>query len=277
MKHWTILGLLICAVAATVCGAEPAKEITVDLGGGEKLEMVLIPAGSFMMGAARGDRDEYPVHKVDITKPFYLAKYELTQQQWAVVMGGKAPGKLQDPKRPVESLSREHVVAFIKKLNEKMGGKPFVGKYPLDLAGTPGTYRLPTEAQWEYACRAGSNTKFSFGDDEKQLSQYAWFYGNSEGTTHPVGEKKPNRWGLYDMHGNVWEMCRDEYFSDYYTTSTTDDPSGPRATHRRVGVVRGGGWDYSAKGCRSSDRGYFVMNQGSDNLGFRVSRSVEPK
>ena len=280
MKHGTILSLLICAVAATVGGAEPPKEITVDLGSGEKLEMVLIPAGSFMMGTARGERDEYPVHKVNITKPFYLAKYELTQQQWAVVMGGKAPGRFQNPKHPVESLVRLHVAEFLKKLNEKLGGRPFIGRHPLDLKGSPrtlGTYRLPTEAQWEYACRAGSNAKYSFGDDERQLVQYAWFYENSEGTTHPVGEKKPNRWGLYDMHGNVWEMCRDEYFSDYYTISTTDDPPGPPATHRRVGVVRGGGWNYSAKGCRSSDRGYFIMNKGSDNLGFRVSRSVEPK
>jgi len=280
MRDWSLLGLLICAVEATVCAAEPAKEIAVDLGGGVKLEMVLIPAGSFMMGNARGERDEYPVHKVNIIKPFYLAKYELTQDQWAAVMDGKAPGKFQNPKHPVESLGRLHVAEFLKKLNEKLGGKPFIGRHPLDLESTPrtlGTYRLPTEAQWEYACRAGSNTKYSFGDDEKQLGQYAWFHGNSEGATHPVGEKKPNRWGLYDMHGNVWEMCRDEYFTDYYTISTTDDPQGPRATHRRVGAVRGGGWNYSAKGCRSSDRGYFIMNRSSDSLGFRVSRSVEPK
>jgi len=277
MKNWAILSVLISAVAATAGAAEPAKEISLDLGGGEKLEMVLIPAGSFMMGAARGERDEYPVHKVNITKPFYLAKYELTQQQWAVVMGAKAPGKFQDPKHPVESLARLHVAAFFKRLNEKLGGKSFVGRHPLDLAGTPGIYRLPTEAQWEYACRAGSNTNYSFGDDEKLLGQYAWFYGNSEGTTHPVGRKKPNRWGLYDMHGNVWEMCRDEYFADYYAISPTDYPPGPRATHRRVGVVRGGAWNYSAKGCRSTDRGYFIMNLRSDGLGFRVSRVVEPK
>ena len=190
---------------------------------------------------------------MNITKPFYLAKYELTQQQWSVVMGGKAPGNFQNPKHPVESLARLHVAEFIKTLNEKLGGKPFVGQHPLELAGTPGTYRLPTEAQWEYACRAGSNARYSFGDDDKQLSQYAWFHGNSERATHPVGEKKPNRWGLYDMHGNVWEWVEDDWHDNYKEApddgrAWIDDPRGAGR------VFRGGSWRFGARDCRSAIR-----------------------
>jgi formylglycine-generating enzyme required for sulfatase activity/outer membrane protein assembly factor BamB len=262
--------------------AEPAKEISVDLGSGIMMKMVLIPTGSFIMGDARGERDENPVHTVNITEPFYMAKHELTQDQWSVVMNGKAPGQFQNPQHPVESVDGTQVVAFMKSLNEKLDGKPFTGKHPNDPAGKPGTYRLPTEAQWEYACRAGSSTRYHFGDDPKDLGQYAWFHGNSKGNSHPVGQKKPNAWGLYDMHGNVWEMCRDEYYADYYTVSPKDDPRGP-ITHRHFSVVRGGGWNYSAKSCRAGDRGYLVLThrrnrgwQRSDNLGLRVTRSVEP-
>ena len=277
------LSVLIGLTLGPAYGAEPAKEIKVDLGSGIMLEMVLIPAGSFTMGAARGDRDEYPPHKVNITKPFYMAKYELTQDQWSAVMNGKSPGKFQNPNHPVESVDRTQTAAFLKKLNEKLGVKPFIGKHPLDLKDLPrtlGTYYLPSEAEWEYACRAGSSSRYCFGDDEKQLGEYAWFHGNSEGNTQPVGKKKPNAWGLHDMHGNVWELCRDEYFADYYTISPQDDPQGILATHRHVSSLRGGGWSYSAKSSRSAERGYLNLGHNrerSDALGLRVARTVEAK
>ena len=276
------LCLLLLITVGTAQAADPAKEITVDLGGA-KLEMVLISAGSFTMGSARGDRDEYPQHKVTITKPFYMAKYELTQDQWSVVMNGKAPGKFQNPKHPVEMVDRLQAATFLKKLNEKLGGKAFIGKHPLDLKDLPrtlGTYYLPSEAEWEYACRAGSSKRYCFGDDEKQLGQYAWYHGNSKGNSQPVGKKKPNAWGLYDMHGNVWELCRDEYFAGYYSMSPREDPQGPLLNHRSLSIVRGGGWNYTAKSCRSADRGYLELGhhrQRSDALGFRIARSVEPK
>ncbi|MFT5407510.1 MAG: sulfatase activating formylglycine-generating enzyme [Verrucomicrobiales bacterium] len=279
MSNLLIANLLLLAFV----GVAAAKEIKVNLGGGIALEMVLIPAGTFTMGAARGDRDEYPQHQVRITKPFYMSKYEVTQEQWVAVMGGKAPGKVQNPKNPVESVDRKQVGEFLKKLNEKLGGKAFIGKHPLDLKDLPrilGTYYLPSEAEWEYACRAGSRTRYCFGDDEKRLGEYAWVYANSKGSAQPVGKKKPNAWGLYDMHGNVWEICRDEYYADYYAASPKDDPQGPSATHRHVTVTRGGGWSYSAKSSRSAERGYLNMGhhrERSDALGFRIARTIEAK
>jgi len=137
---------------------------------------------------------------------------------------------------------------------------------------------LPTEAQWEYACRAGSTTRYHFGDDKKDLGQYAWYYENSQGTMHPVGEKKPNAWGLYDMHGNVWEVCRDAHYNhNYYANSPPDDPPGPSEVmlKRDSRPIRGGGWNYTAWSCRSADRGYTTHPPRRDSQGFRVCRSVD--
>ena len=177
----------------------PPKEIAVDLGHGVKLEMVLIPAGEFLMGSPDSDKDaqsdEKPQHRVRITKPFYLGKYLVTQEQWEAVTG-TSPSYFKRPKNPVEQVSWEDCRGFVKKLNGKVGG---------------GTFPLPTEAQWEYACRAGSTTRYCFGDEESGLGEYAWYEANSDSKTHPVGGMKRNAWGLYDMHGNVWEWCQDWY------------------------------------------------------------------
>ncbi len=128
----------------------------------------------------------------------------------------------------------------------------FVGKLNAKSAAGRGKFQLPSEAQWEYACRAGSKMRYCFGDDEKQLGEYAWYDANSGDKTHPVGEKKPNAWGLYDMHGNVWEWCQDWFDSGYYAKSPTEDPTGPAASWNRV--VRGGCWRYPASRCRLADR-----------------------
>jgi len=161
----------------------------IDLPGGEKLTFVLIPAGSFMMGDADGESCDKPVHQVRITKPFYLGKYEVTQEQWQAIMGTN-PSDFKGAKNPVENVNWNDCHAFLTKLNEKVAntGKKFV---------------LPTEAQWEYACRAGTTTQYSYGDSAEELGDYAWSRSNAGRTTHPVGQKKPNAWGLYDMHGNV--------------------------------------------------------------------------
>jgi formylglycine-generating enzyme required for sulfatase activity len=172
----------------------PPKELTMDLGRGVKLEMVLIPAGEFLMGSPDSDKDanagEKPQHRVRIIKPFYLSKYLVTQEQWKAVMGGN-PSEFTGPKNPVETVSWDDCQEFFEKLNAQS-------------AAPGGKFQLPSEAQWEYACRAGSKTRYCFGDDEKQLGEYAWHGQNSGGKPHPVGEKKPNARGLYDMHGNAW-------------------------------------------------------------------------
>ena len=233
------------------------KEISFDLGNGVKLEMILVPRGEFMMGSPDSDDnaegDEKPQHQVRINKPFYLGKYKVTQEQWEAVMDYN-PSHFKGPKNPMEEVDWDDCQQFLEKLNTKIGtrGSKFV---------------LPTEAQWEYACRAGSTTRYFFGDEKSALGEYAWYDANSKTRTHPVGEKRPNAWGLYDMHGNVWEWCQDFYDSDYYLNCPADDPSAPTAASGHV--IRGGEWGLNARGCRSAIRSRSgVRNSG---LGLRVS------
>ena len=266
----TVLLVVLAAVGslAVVVAAEPKtdgktksppKELSFDLGKGVKLEMVLIPAGEFKMGSPDSAKEanywEKPQHRVRITKPFYLGKFAVTQEQWEAVMGNN-PSKFKGPKNPVETVSWEDCQKFLDKLNAKVGSKH-------------GKFVLPTEAQWEYASRAGSTTRYYFGDDEKQLGEYAWYLPNSGNKSHPVGEKKPNAWGLYDMHGNVWGWCQDWYKDVYYKESPVDDPPGPTGGSNRM--VRGGSWLCPAWFCRSADRSYFEPGFRDPILGLRVS------
>jgi formylglycine-generating enzyme required for sulfatase activity len=205
--------------------------------------------------------NEGPQHEVFITRPFYLGMYEVTQGQYEKVTGKNPSGYTKDkgggPRHPVETVSWEDAVAFCQALSgreaEKQRGR---------------VYRLPTEAEWEYACRAGSRTAFSFGDDATQLGRYAWLKDNDEGRTHPVGEREPNPWGLYDMHGNAWEWCADAYDGAYYQAAPAHDPPGPRRGTGRV--IRGGGigWDWTQ--LRSANR-YPDYSQPDKNVGFRVA------
>ena len=200
----------------------------------------LIPAGEFSMGspddAVEADRDEKPLHRLQITKPFYLGVCELTQAEYKAVMGDNpswysANGERKDQvagqstqQFPVENVSWLDAVQFCNKLSEKEGKKPF---YEIDgpdirvLDWDGQGYRLPTEAEWEHACRANAPTptRFSFGDNPVELGVYGWFEGNSDSRTHLVGQKLPNSFGLYDMHGNVWEWCWDWHLAEYYSRS----------------------------------------------------------
>lgn len=208
------------------------------------------------MGESEGQANETP-HQVTLTRPFYMGVYEVTNAQWKRVME-KAPRTVTEALAPVEQVSWEDAMEFCKKLSalpeERKAGRE---------------YRLPTEAEWEYACRAGTTTKYSSGDDASKLGDHAWFDGNAGGQTHPVGRKKPNAWGLYDMHGNVWEWCSDWY--GRYGSGSATDPQG--ATKASVRVLRGGCWRHPAALCRSARRGAFDPSDGNDDLGFRIALS----
>src|SRR5215470_8127223 len=205
---WLLTGVLLLSGLALVTGtleaqSAPEKTLTNRIG----MEFVLIPAGTFKMGSNTGDPDERPVHQVTISKAFYMGKYEVTQDQWQAVMGTNPSALPGDANRPVEQVAWNEAQAFISKLNAMEGGQ---------------LYRLPTEAEWEYAARAGSPSVYSFGNDPKQLGEYAWYRGNAEHRTHPVGQKKPNAWGLHDMLGNVWEWVQD--WEGKYASEAVTDP-----------------------------------------------------
>ena len=199
-----------------------------------------------------------------IIKDYYLGVTQVTQGQYEKVMGTN-PSRFQDVEiigsstnYPVECVSWEDAVEFCEKLSDLLEEKK---------AGR--VYRLPTEAEWEYACRAGSETAYSFGESTESLGDYAWFFDNSEDQTHPVGEKKPNAWGLYDMQGNVWEWCSDWY--DEYPKGAVSDPTGPKEGSYRV--LRGGSWRFEAAFCGSGNRFWYVPSYRRDSLGFRLALS----
>jgi formylglycine-generating enzyme required for sulfatase activity len=225
--------------------------LTFDLGGGVTLDVVRIPAGTFTMG----DDDEYeqerPAHEVAISRDFYLGAHEVTQEQWLVVMGTDPSGH-EGSNLPVETVSWDDAVAFTKTLSDRLGR----------------VVRLPTEAEWEYACRAGSTTKYCFGDDPAGLGDYGWSFANSSGAAQPVGGKRPNAWGLYDMHGNVWEWCSDWYDEGYYKQSPSVDPTGPDSGESRV--LRGGGYLLRDTSVRSAVRGNHPPEMSFKDLGLRI-------
>lgn len=222
-----------------------------NLGGGVQLEMIAIPSSSFQMGDNEFDFAR-PVHSVKV-KPFYLGKHPITQEQYQSVMGTN-PSHFKGAKLPVENVSWNDAVEFCKKLSQKTGKN----------------YRLLSEAEWEYACRSGTRTKYHFGDDENQLGNYAWYGNNSKGVTYPVGEKKPNQFGLCDMHGNVWEWCSDIYHENY-NGAPTDGSSWEAPTKENDRVLRGGSWIDDAVGCRSADRNGDSAGYSNDDIGFRVA------
>ena len=231
--------------------AADQKVTTINLGEGVTMDLVFVPAGSFMMGSEKGHVNEKPVHKVTITKPFFLGKFEVTQEQWQAVMGTN-PSRFKGPKRPVESVSWDDCQIFLKKLTEKMPGRKF---------------GLPAEAQWEHACRAGTATELYYGDNPSGMIDYAWWADNTS-ETRPVGEKKPNAWGLYDMYGNVWEWCADWWAE--YTASEAINPAGPASGSCRV--LRGGAWSSPVEICHSASRIiYFAPGYRHRIAGFRVA------
>jgi formylglycine-generating enzyme required for sulfatase activity len=222
------------------------------------MKFVLIPPGTFMMGSPPDESDPLDgelLHKVTLTKSFYMQTTPVTQAQWESVMEiNRSHFKDSGGDCPVEDVSWDDAKEFISRVNKKEISEK---------------YRLPTEAEWEYACRAGSTTAYCFGDSEANLSEYAWYKINSEDRTHPVGQKKPNAWGLYDMHGNVLEWCQD-WWRDYPSGSVTN-PSGNLSGWNRV--LRGGCWYKGAEFCRSAVRIGGSPGKFDYDRGFRLARS----
>lgn len=256
-KYWFLLGLSL--IANSLFGQETLtiKEIG--------LELVKCPAGSFMMGSPEEELGRYnneTQHKVTITKPFYIGKYEVTQKEYEAVMG-ENPSSCKDKNNPVECVRWEEAIEFCEKLNKKFS------------ASIPSGFKfdLPTEAHWEYACRAGTSAALNNGKNLTtedyhlcpNLDEVAWYIANPYDFPNNVGKKKPNAWGIYDMHGNVWEWCKDLY--EEYPKDEAIDPIG--ATSGSSHVIRGGSWCLEAKNCRSACR-YNALNRSYDT-GFRVA------
>lgn len=249
---------------------EPGDLVTVRLPGTDVfMEFASIPSGTFTMGSPSSESGrgstEGPQHEVTISEGFQLGKYEVTQGQWEAVMGttpwvGQSYVR-EEPANPAVYVSWNDAQAFVQELNAASGDS---------------LYRLPTEAEWEYACRAETSTRWSFGDDETELGDYAWYRENAwnvgEQYAHEVGVKLPNLWGLHDMHGNVYEWCQDWYGS--YTSEAQEDPLGPSSGSSRV--ERGGSFGIGAQFTRSAARndGYAPDGRGPD-FGFRLLRRVE--
>jgi len=252
-----LLGALALCIVFAGCPPQPGQTRVFD-----GIEFQWCPPGTFTMGSTCEEGhnpDEEPQHVVTLTRGFWLGRYEVTQAQWERVMGDN-PSEFQSPSRPVEMVSWDDVQEFIAELNS---GILFSGA----------EYRLPTEAQWEYACRAGAAERFYWGNDsnETEIDDYAWYEDNSDHQPHSVGEKLPNVWGLHDMSGNVSEWCQD--WSGDYPDGPVTDPQGPDSGDWRV--TRGAGWDYGAEFCRSADRNSNMPDSAFDDYGFRLLRTQD--
>jgi formylglycine-generating enzyme required for sulfatase activity len=275
MRYLLLISLVIGSSAVHLRAEQP-KSVRNSAG----MKLILIPAGQFTMGSAKkheGVPDETQ-HEVIISKPFYIGAFEVTQGEWKKLMGSNPshfqgdkltmrrtqagkPLKIDSGRYPVESISWVEAVEFCKKLSES----------PAEMkAGR--VYRLPTEAEWEYACRAGSQHDYAFGEKPEPLPKNDWVLSNSEGHTHPVGEKKANAWGLFDVHGNVREWCEDNL--DVYPTGEVKDPRGPKSNLSGNRVFRGGSWHNAPEMCRISLRSSGLPIDKNYQIGLRIAADV---
>ncbi len=238
-----------------------------------EIEMAQLPGGAFMMG----DKDEVdaPPHEV-VVSPVYMDKHLVTQEQYQNIMGDN-PSRWKADKNPVEQVRWSDAVKFCNARSRLEGLQPCYNLETWQCDFEANGYRLPTEAEWEYACRAGTQTTYFFGNDVSKLGDHAWFDKNSGGHPQPVAQKRPNPWGLCDMIGNVWQWCNDFYQVDYYQQSPRENPRGPKEGENKV--VRGGAWKFSGDNCRSGYRyneapGYVDVCFGYDIYGFRCVRNA---
>jgi formylglycine-generating enzyme required for sulfatase activity len=261
VKHFSTVNVPAEAARQAATSRDPCDDYTNDY----NMKFVTIKPGVFLMGSpsselGRNENSERR-HKVTLTKPYQIQVTEVTQKQWKMVMG-KNPSFKKGDRLPVQRISWNDAQKFIRKLN---------------LMDPDGHYRLPTEAEWEYACRAGTQTAFSSGPisieaclPDPNLEAVAWYCGNSDTSPHPVARRLPNAWGLYDMHGNVSEFCQD-FFGSYSQWPATD-PKGP-ATGSSI-VIRGGSFRYQAVACRSAWRGSYRRDRADGHTGFRLARTI---
>jgi formylglycine-generating enzyme required for sulfatase activity len=234
--------------------------------------MVLIPGGRFLMGDP--DEVDAPLHEVEVSS-FLMDRNLVTQEQYEALVG-KNPSRWKRARHPVEQLRWSDAVRYCNERSKREGLQPCYAPDTLQCDFEANGYRLPTEAEWEYACRAGTTTRYFFGDNPAKLGEYAWFEKNAGGHPHPVGQKQPNPWGLQDIVGNVWEWCNDFYGVDSYTQSPRLNPRGPSRGENKV--LRGGAWRFSADNCRSGYRysenpGQSDVCFGYDIYGFRCVRN----
>ena len=238
------------------------------------IEIVAIPGGFFEMGGRNGNADETPVHKVYVG-PFLMDRFEVVQEQFKKLQISD-PSHFKNPKNPLEQINWTDAAMYCNERSLAEGLDPCYDEKTWRCNFDANGYRLPTEAEWEYACRAGTTTRYFFGGDARRLKDYAWFKDRSSGKTHPVGQKKPNPWGLHDMYGNVAEWCNDIYLKSYYSQSEQRDPKGPAKGRERV--LRGGAWNSRADACRSayraSDPSIDDTCLASDAVGFRCVRNA---
>jgi formylglycine-generating enzyme required for sulfatase activity len=276
--------LILAALAPLSCqkaGAHKtvASRPAITTQGGGKL--VLIPAGFFEMGSRYGPEEEKPVHKVWIDS-FLMDRHEVTQAEYEKVGKVEAfpnPSHFRGPDLPVEQVTWPIAARYCNARSRLEGLQPCYNEDTGECDFEASGYRLPTEAEWEYACRAGSNSDYSFGDLARQLGDFAWFADNSAKKTHPVGRKRPNAWGLFDMHGNVAEWCHDVYKPGYYKANPERNPRGPDDGNEYV--LRGGSWKSLADAQRSAYRigenpGFSDACLARDAIGFRCVRKPPP-
>ncbi len=222
-----------------------------NLGNGVELEMAEIPGGEFWMGDDNGDENAKPRHLVKVSA-FFMGKFPVTQAQYQAIMVTNPSGSPVEERYPVQNINWDQSVEFCQELSQRKGKN----------------YRLPSEAEREYACRAGTQTKYYFGDDQNQLGDHGWYFTNSNYDTHPVGEKNPNTFGLYDMYGNIWEWCSDRWHANYANAPTDGSIwNGGKPRHR---VIRGGSWGNDAISCCSAIRESYLAVHREDYIGFRL-------
>ncbi len=263
-----LIALLARSVPLAAADAAPPKELTLDCGSGVSLVLILINPGTFEMGSPpeeEGRRENETKHTVTLSKACYMGKYLVTQEQYKAVTG-KNVSYFDGAKNPVEEVSWHDAADFCKKLNELAKGKLPDGM----------SIQLPTEAQWEYACRAGTKTRFYSGNRDGDLDDVGWYSENSEVKTHPVGEKKPNAFGLYDMHGHLWQWCLDAYSPNYETLPAVDPFNNhPLPALMGARVLRGGSYRISyPRDCRSAIRYGYKPEDCGNVIGFRIAAAA---